>query len=568
MIPVVLVKLPNNIQFLGTFETTNYAEWWKSNALPGPIDYIVSNEWCYGSAHLCTVKMLDGSYSIYRSIDYGMNWAQTFNVASQIYTLTRIDYGWMLINTDNGWYQSTDTGLTWQLISTGAPQCKTVINVEENTLIAHSGRYVYRSPDVGVTWTQVLDCHLLHVHPYHDPVNYVDYYNNVDCYPALAGVNNRVLVGAGPYLVLSDDTGLNWTIPFALNQYGWRSDELGNPDGASHPPDGRALQIVFTGGTSAVPETNMFMARFYIPLYGSVRNYYSPDGGIHWKSRFDQPFSGYTNGALTSYEVIVQGTDNTQVLVYSSQMGFNPISGTNNPSPKYSTDGGNTWTSLNVDSFKVYEGNPDTTKQYEYGGPFVSENFTNTTWVGYPCHNSGHYNSNGFFRRGISEDLDSLIKAIQKYPYTSNMSTYVTQSHGYGTDSVVMVRRFVPINNNMILEAINNKNLYVWGTIKSDTPNSMPSNVEIVQRTDFAWNETMPLMKTFRYIDWTDVLIRGPLETSYGMDTILVVQRDWGHELERVMPQYPYMDFGTINYEVLDTRKTPILGTDTNPSTS
>jgi hypothetical protein len=575
---VVLAKLPNSIQFLGTFDTTNYEKWWKSEPLPDgatsiPAE-ITQNEWCYGQYHMAAVRMADGTYSLYRSTDYGKTWSEAKNFPGQIYTLTRIDYGWMLLNTPAGWYQSTNTGRTWTLISTGAPGCKTVVNIGENILIGHSGEKIYRSEDTGVTWSQVQDCHLLSVMPWHATYHYT-IYNTADCYPALAGVNNRVLAGAGPYLIASDDGGQNWTIFYSpFNNFGWFCDD--ELDYYTQQQS-RCLQLIWTGGTSATPEDNTFMARMYNPITGVVRHYYSGNiadwfsaithptwtdrnlygGGLRWASRFDQPFSGYYNGKMTAYETMVQNTSTTQSLVYSSQMEYNPTTGGNSTSPKFSDDGGLTWEDLDPNLFKVYIGDPDTSTDYTYGGAFVSENYTKTVWVGFPCHNEGHYLSTGYIQRGISLDMDMLSYTTRTKSWSIDTIIKAIKQGTYDMDALVMLCLDKSYAPDALIKRIGNKGYSSWTTVMRKPDFGQAFDAVIVQRRTRGFSSDVWLKDTFRYGVSNDVLVRGPVENTYDMNLILVTSHvdEWGVKMEREMPQYPLQEWPQLQYEVKDSRK-------------
>jgi hypothetical protein len=571
MKPVVLVRLPNRPQFLGTFDTTNFKDWWKSEPLPGLVSEIVDNEWCYGQYHLAVAKMQDGTYHIFRSPDYGKTWVDVYTSASEIYTLTRIYYGYMLINNASGWYKSLDTGLHWSLVSTGAPGCKTVINIEENILVAHNGSYIFRSTDVGAHWTTVIDCHLMVVKDYHYGGNRTLYYP-YDVYPALAGYNNKVLAGVGPYLLMSDDAGATWiTHPSEIyGGWGWAIGctagasciGIGTNNGASNwnmnNPSKRIIQIVGTKGSSNA-DANCFMIRAYIPYSNVVRHYFTNNSGWGSNARFDQPFTGYYNGKLDAYETMVQNTNTTSTIVFSSQSAWNPLTGGYNTSQKYSTDGGWTWNELDVNQYKVYEGDPDTSTAFTYGGPFIEENFTYQVWQGVPCHNSGKWVSSGYYRRGISLDNDLIVYHNPTINIKPDIVMKLVPDEDYTMDMVTYITKNTNVTMRPTMRTMLEHQYPTWGTIKANIAHSMPSELMLVQRRNYSIPYGMPLQKAFDFQDWNDVLILGPVESTYGMNIVLVAEHDWSVRFEKYMPQYPYMDFPQLDYDVLDTRKTPVL---------
>ena len=113
---------------LGTFDTVNFQTWWKSEPFPGAIEEIQKPLHVYGQYHVCVCKMTNGTYSIYRTKNAGVSWISVYNTSDKIYTLTLIDYGWVVGSTSAGWIESQlDSGKTWSKISSFAPSCKTVI---------------------------------------------------------------------------------------------------------------------------------------------------------------------------------------------------------------------------------------------------------------------------------------------------------------------------------------------------------------------------------------------------------------------------------------------------------
>lgn len=570
MRPVVLVKLPNSNQFLGTFDTATYTNWWKSQPMPDTVQSIIQNEWCYGQYHLCLTKQANGKWGICRSGDYGMNWTLVAEFTPEVYSMMRIDFGWMLLNAADGWYESTDTGFTWNYISNGAPGCRTVINLENNILLASNGNYIYRSTDTGKNWTTVQNCHNMQVKDFHNNVYVANIVYNGDSYPALAGCNNRVLAGCGPILLISDDAGLTWVGHPSYLYYGWGwnkqkqivySPGYAGGEGSSYwslSNPVRFLQIVHSK-SATIPEDNYFIARVYHPRLGVVRNYMSTVGGWGWNATFDQPFSGYYTGNMSSYETMNIGTNQQTIFVFNSQMEYNPTTRGFSPTPKVSSDGGITWTDVNPNLIKVYEGDPDLGGRYVLGGSFVEEDYTNQTWVGYPCHNSGRYVSSGFTRRGISHEVDTyllynpklelpsdllLAKRLTK-TYTLDYTTQDTWDVPADLDTVLKIVPDVPITMSQILMAIKDK--------------SFANNMMLVQRYTSAMLPDLLVQQAMDFQTWHDMLLQGPVQSTYGMNLILVQEHDWSVRFEKYMPQYPYMNFDQLDYDVLDTRKTPVI---------
>jgi hypothetical protein len=569
MKPVVLVKLPNSTQFLGTFDTGSYQKWWKSEPLPGGIDTIIQTVWCYAQYHLCVVKSTNGRYYIYRSADYGKTWEQRPKVWREVYCLVRIDYGWMLMNTSEGWFSSTDTGLTWTLISTDAPYCTVVVNMGENVLLAANTSYIYRSPDVGRTWQIVQNCRSMKVKDFHEQRYVTNITYNGPVYPSLAGHNGHVLAGVGPYLLMSDDSGLTWIghPSYIYPGYGWNKNKqiVRWGEGACNwntSIQQQFLQLIHTK-IATRPDDDFYMARVYHPTQGIVRNYLTTVGGMGWNALFDQQYAGLTAGSIESYETLIVGTGDTQILVFNSQMAFNPSSGMSNPSPKFSTDGGVTWTDLNVNQFRIYHGDPDQEGDYTLGGPFVEEAGTHFTWVGDPCHNQGRFVPAGHYVRNISYDMDCNLKSIPIYllSYAMDVSlvNYRTLAQDYTMDFVTNHTYTKPTVFDALLSQRLIKSQLVHATIKHITDFSYTGKCGLAVGTKY----TIPFGSTIQAIKSIEghfnLLNRGEIEKAYAMSVILVTEHDWSTRFEKYMPQYPYMDFPQLDYDVLNTRKTPVL---------
>ena len=190
MIPVTLSKLDNYPGFVGSFDLVN---WWKSQPLPGDVDIVNDVVWIYGQYHVCSAKMIDGTYTIFQTRDNGYTWYAVLNTAEQINTIIRPDYGVGLAATSDGWWKSNDSGTTWTKISTSAPGCFCVKELNNEVLVALSRRNVWRSSDQGVTWTSIKT-------------------TTTDIiYPAIDGTTFDLLFGFGGTMYYTDNIGNSWT---------------------------------------------------------------------------------------------------------------------------------------------------------------------------------------------------------------------------------------------------------------------------------------------------------------------------------------------------------------------
>ena len=210
---VVLTHLPGLNYFIGTFDLTNYQDWWKSAPLPGAIQNIEHALWVGGPMHLCLAKMVDGTWSIFLSFDYGVNWQLVKNSAVEIMDIELVTFTWVLYSDANGdWWESTNSGLTWSRVCTCGPVGRAfcVIHKGENvTVFAHDGRYIKKSTDIARTWTTACDLNqvVIDVDDYREePIQYAG--RRV---AAIAGANGTILASNGPWLARSMDNGNEFT---------------------------------------------------------------------------------------------------------------------------------------------------------------------------------------------------------------------------------------------------------------------------------------------------------------------------------------------------------------------
>lgn len=210
---VVLTHLPGLNYFIGTFDLTNYQAWWKSAPLPGAIQTIEHALWVGGPMHLCLAKMVDGTWSIYLSFDYGVNWQLVKNSAVEIMDIELVTFTWILYSDANGdWWESTNSGFSWTKVCTAGPvgMAFFVLHKGENvTVFAHDGRYIKKSTDVARTWTTACDLNQV-------VIDVDDYRENPIYYTgrrvaAIAGANGTILASNGPWMARSMDNGNEFT---------------------------------------------------------------------------------------------------------------------------------------------------------------------------------------------------------------------------------------------------------------------------------------------------------------------------------------------------------------------
>ena len=222
---VVLTHLPGLNYFIGTFDLTNYQDWWKSAPLPGAIQTIEHALWVGGPMHLCLAKMVDGTWSIYLSFDYGVNWQLVKNSAVEIMDIELVTFTWVLYSDANGdWWESTNSGLTWTKVCTSGPVGRAFFVLHKGanvTVFSHDGRYIKKSTDVARTWTTACDLNTVEMvgDDYHEALVYTG-----TRIAAIAGANNVIHASNGPYLASSLDGGASFTTYHSWDNY-WDSED-------------------------------------------------------------------------------------------------------------------------------------------------------------------------------------------------------------------------------------------------------------------------------------------------------------------------------------------------------
>ena len=205
---VVLTHLPGLNYFIGTFDLTNYQDWWKSAPLPGDIQTIEHALWVGGPMHLCLAKMTDGTWSIYLSFDYGVNWQLVKNSAVEIMDIELVTFTWILYSDANGdWWESTNSGLTWTRVCIGGPIGRAFFVNHKGatvTVYSHDGRYIKKSADIARHWTMACDLNTVTMVADDGHVELV--YTGTRL-AAINGANGVIHASNGPYLASSLDNG-------------------------------------------------------------------------------------------------------------------------------------------------------------------------------------------------------------------------------------------------------------------------------------------------------------------------------------------------------------------------
>jgi len=454
MNPVALIGVPGLPYLLGTFDTTNFRQWWRSAPFPVDVETVKKGFHIYGRTHLAIAKLTNGLWVILRSIDYGVNWTVAWTAANGevIYDLVLINYGWAVMNTSTGFYETDNAGADWTKISSlpGASATPAICNIGGgDVLLITDGRYIWRSTDIARHWTLV--CDMSSLRHYSANCNESAYYTGTSK-PCIAGANGRVFAAHGPFLVQSDDSGVHWNAhvqywedyPFPAQAFlfppskivWYRIWSMSRPqfiisEIAISSVDGPATDdVVFLFKANdlnpAPGETDLFSRVYQTFSYGLVKNMY-------FKAIFQQYLTPDTTvQQLSSFNVPVLGANYMDRLIFSAQT--KTVNGVSVPSLKYSRDGGLNW--VDVDISKIQIGDPSGGLPID--GSILEDNFAKMTWVAPPCNNSGHYVAEEYYRvQCQSYELDTnIIHAVSildsfQYFLDANISTKKTS-----TDSI------------------------------------------------------------------------------------------------------------------------------------
>ena len=219
MRPVILVTLESCNFVLGTFDITNMRQWWRSAPFPGNVKHIHQTLALYAEHHIAICEMTNGTYSVFRTDDYGLNWYSVLNVPDKINGVVKVDFGWAILYTDGGdWYESTRSGASWTKVLDSGPRAGRAIKVADDVFLAHDGDAIWRSTDICRSWTQTYN---IHQYPIADddmtpkkrppPVG-------TKSAPAIDGTYSRCFAACGEWLLESFDGGASW-----ISCHGWNS---------------------------------------------------------------------------------------------------------------------------------------------------------------------------------------------------------------------------------------------------------------------------------------------------------------------------------------------------------
>jgi len=436
--PVALIYLPNQPYLIGTFDTTNFTNWWKSKPFPDTIEFIKKGMHVYGRKQLVIAKRTDGRWAVYLSKNYGIDWESVFlaEVGEVIYEMILIKFGWVILNTSTGFYESVKAGSdgSWTLISSlpGASAVPAFCNIGEGDIIlCTDGRYIWRSTDKAHTWTLKCDQASIGYRTAHygtsgypkAPQNSGYAWRGGPTYPAIAGANGEVLCAYGPFITWSNDGGLTWESNQFWDKMVDYPGYTAESGGALFPPSsiiydrfpssstGNAnfvikqilvsevvgpyqtdvRYVVRVDDLNPAPGQTKLFSRVFFGKHGwfhhNVIGEISIDPWPKMRAKFQQFISPDENlNQLSCFETAIMGSVGIDKVVVSAQT---TVDSEGNPLPsfKYSIDGGDTWNTLDVGTLRVAdsEGLPVS------GGTFLDDTYAKVVWVWGSCDNVGYW---------------------------------------------------------------------------------------------------------------------------------------------------------------------------------
>lgn len=568
MQPVFLSVVRGKNFLLGTYDTGNFQRWWKSEPFPGEVDEIQQPVHVYGQYHICICKMLDGTYSIYRTTNMGKSWTQVYNTDDIIYTLALIDHGWVIGSTSTGWIESkADSGKTWDKISSFAPGCRTVINIGDDILFAHDTNFVWKSEDYAKTWRQVLNVHdfkWISSHSADTGGRHYKYRTIFPGYvpPALCGYGSRVIVGCGCYLLISDDYGKNWTMPAIISPDHpvWFDilDDCGI--GWAYPwCNIRILQLVVTDLVGNKPTDVVVTARVRVIDRGIVRYTYCVDKKNMniWRTLFDAKYIDDSNGAISTYGVMHVGTSGAEILSV-----VNYLDSKSRPITKISKNGIN-WYTIDAQKVVVYDYDGNTLSNI--GQQVYDEEYlTYFTWTGDPCHNEGRWViEHNKAVRGLSWDQDLLVLFRQKLAKPISFACDVLATETESAIFDALCKKAIPKSSTYTIPIEkNNAKTYLISQMLRDTfTKEIKNYLAIAERTSAQLSLSMYNNKTMASFSHHDVCLFTAPENAYNCDIRLIDDHmeEITNSIERYTPQIVDIEYLDIPYKPYDSRTQKVV---------
>lgn len=589
---VVLTHLPGLNFFIGTFDLTNFQKWWKSAPLPGEIENIEHAIWVGGPMHICLAKMMDGTWSIFLSFDYGVHWQLVKNSTVEIMDIELVTFTWVLYSDANGdWWESTNSGLTWTKVCTAGPVGKAFFVLhrgETNIVLSHDGRYITRSTDIARTWSTVCDLNRV-------VIQGDDYYSYPRRYtgnrvPAINGANAKCFASNGPYLAESLDHGATWHSSTSWDN-AWTSggqdivlDYETNTYHSCFPPlniverarNKFLINDIIISSIDGPTKDDVAFMLLTKDLYGNPpynRVFKTFSGRAWWRGAYTNWHNFWfkfvyqqavSQGVLelSSYQLVVPGGNAWDRLVFSAMRTLdangNAIIGL-----KYSVDGGLTYTNVNIDEIAIYTGNVDeeTGTSGDIYNLFKYIDYSNLVWVSGICNNHPYwdYESGSAFMM-TSYDIDMIVADIRNKSYGISGRIILPRSQSYTIDAIYPYTYNIEYGINTYVQKI-------WRTpylIDARLQKKMSEEYNL-DAPHFSYPKDMSydlhcyIQKLIRDNYYLSAYIQGPKSKFYNLSAIITDSQadEMGVALERRFPQAWNVIFKPLPKPIYDSRKDP-----------
>jgi hypothetical protein len=576
-IPVILVTLPSQNYFLGTFDTISLQTWWKSEPLPAEVAEITKGMQIYAEIQLATARLKDGTWAVFQSKNYGRSWWIVWNKPEEIYDIVKINYGWALLNAAGGFYETVDAGSNWTKISSlPAGQRCAIANIGNgDMLICTDGRYIWKSTDIAHTWRKVCDQNTI----WHGPLptwKSIVYYSG-PTFPCVAGACGMVLVSHGPFVTVSTNNGDSWR---SLQFWDYWSYEYPGLEALIDLRLDRTLktgqaefiikQILIASIDGPMPFDCTYMIRYdeLKPLPGETllfsrvfksqnySRYVSEDWKFSWKYLFCQYLSPSDNSQqLNAYDMPITGTTYNDRVVISAQMADDG-NGNQVPHIRISRDGGVTWVDIDVTKARIGE-----LPTQMIGGPFLDDSFIKNTWMTSSCGNEGWWvTTEGYVRRNLTYDMNfGLLRPIYKN-YQMNAAVSKRQIKAQDFDTIISKGKTSTYQADAFAQG-RPISIYRIGSRFIAFPLVPQEFDAIISEHKTSTYQTDQLAEKRIYkSNRMNVLVLSQLENAYQMGAFLV-KTDINQRLsdiERIIPQFWDVYFPDLPYSPYDSREEEI----------
>lgn len=577
MTPVVLISLPNLPYLLGTFDTSRFRTWWRSASFPDDIENIKKGFHIYGRTHLALAQRKDGRWAVYRSKNYGIDWERIFlaEVGEKIYDIVLITFGRAILNTSLGFYETVNAGTTWTLVLglPSAPNAPAFCNIGGgDVLMCTDGRYIWRSINIARSWAAVCDMTTVKHENY---IGQTCYYSGLSS-PCIAGACGRVFVGHGPFLVRSDDGGLTFERVAYWETYPGLAAAILRPPadviynrmwGDPQNPGYIIKQLLISSVDGPTGGDVVFIMKIndIRPIRGSNELFawtlktWTSDPVLqkngHWKPIFQQHLTPTVEEShLCSYDVAVMGENYNDKLLFSAQTRIDST-GKTVPSLKYSIDGGETWSDINLDQIKI----GDPAGGGLYGGSMVDDNFAKLTWSGPACNNYGKYDFTELSRiQCQSYEMDVGIKKTSSKNYQIDTVTCSNPTKTEDLDVIIALPKVAkPYDIDALAEGQGSKIYRIDRTLEGTA--TKEQELDAIIHADNHVDDMLDahILANIKKQYHLGVLLKWRAAASYSIDTILVRNRlnERLSGIEREIVQFVDIDVPTIPYSPLDSRK-------------